>query len=102
MGESNNDSHTPQEPREIIQRILQDNGTGLKHPKGATSPATSAPPLPQELIDLVAKDHDVALGNLMSHDEALAHRLQLMAERTALETRTNESAGAETYNFCEH
>ncbi|KAI0546140.1 hypothetical protein F4679DRAFT_558597 [Xylaria curta] len=56
--------------------------------------------LPVELMEMVRKYF--AESPVMSDEEAKAHRLKLMDERTKVRKATNDSWHAPSYNFCEH
>ncbi|KAI9147366.1 Cutinase [Paramyrothecium foliicola] len=87
------------QPHDIIQHLLQVHNVTEFDSNKAAEGATKLPQLPQELITMIAKRGGTQFGGLMSHEEALNHRLQLMNERSVLQEETNESRNAETYNF---
>ncbi|KAI1749122.1 hypothetical protein F4782DRAFT_514666 [Xylaria castorea] len=81
-------------PAELVQ-LLREKGlfekVQLSHTTGK---------LPVELMEMVRKYF--AESPVMSDEEARAHRLKLMDERTKFSDATNESWQSQSYNFCEH
>jgi hypothetical protein len=57
--------------------------------------------LPNEVLDLIY-DGGVVPKNLMSVEEAKAHRLKLMKERSQFHDHAKEEWFQLCYNFCEH
>ncbi|KAI1366480.1 hypothetical protein F5Y08DRAFT_133372 [Xylaria arbuscula] len=82
-------------PAEIVQ-LLEERGF-----IGQTPLADMQGRLPVELMNMV-RAYFSESSPIMSVEEARAHRLELMKERTAFVDRTNRVMETRSYSFCEH
>lgn len=57
--------------------------------------------LPNEITNIL-RQHRLTPSSLIPRQEALDHRLKLIAERSRFHDVTDENWHSEGYNFCEH
>ncbi|KAK8057996.1 hypothetical protein PG994_008444 [Apiospora phragmitis] len=78
----------------------QDNNDGDEEEAGIKATKTTSR-LPPEVVDMVRQNGVVPEG-LMSREEARAHRLKLMDERSQFDQSAEQDWFSGDYNFCEH
>lgn len=92
-------SSTGDMPPEVLGFLKEKKGLAEKLPADKAGAANSR--LPPEIVDMV-REQGIVPAALMSREEAKAHRLKLMEERSWAH-RTAEDVWHEgDYNFCEH
>ncbi|KAK8112328.1 uncharacterized protein PG998_008785 [Apiospora kogelbergensis] len=99
-------------PADLLGLLKEEEGLAEKIPEKSPTHSTtghggdekagvSTNRLPPEILDMVRQNGVVPEG-LMSPDEARAHRLQLMDERSRFHTVSKKDWDERGYNFCEH
>jgi hypothetical protein len=89
-------------PPELFQLLLEKGADRVVKPtEELVSKVSSSNRLPVEIMEMIRRENVVPEA-LMTADEARAHRLALMEERSAF-VRNNEQKWSSTaYSFCEH
>ncbi|KAK8113558.1 hypothetical protein PG984_014084 [Apiospora sp. TS-2023a] len=85
---------------EVLAFLQEKDGLSEKLPPSAKT-TTVSHSLPPEIVDMVRKEGIVPAG-LMSREEARAHRLKLMDERSQHDKTAEDMWYQGDYNFCEH
>jgi hypothetical protein len=87
-------------PPELFQLLLEQGvAKSVNPPPELLSKMSSR--LPTELLDMVRREQVLPDG-IMTPDEARAHRLKLMDERSAFQAKSEQEWNMGNYSFCEH
>ncbi|KAK8034017.1 hypothetical protein PG993_009012 [Apiospora rasikravindrae] len=97
--ESNGSSGTM--PPEVLDLLREKQGLADKIPAPTREQQQQNRLLPPEIVDMVRKN-GLVLDGLMSREEAEAHRLKLMDERSRFDESAKTDWYSGDYNFCEH
>ncbi|KAK3301692.1 uncharacterized protein B0T15DRAFT_321335 [Chaetomium strumarium] len=89
-------------PPELFQLLLEKGADRVVKPtEELVSKVSSSNRLPVELMQMIRRENVVPDG-LMTADEARAHRLALMEERSAFSRNAEHEWTTTAYSFCEH